>query len=323
MKCRSCEQEFDNSVHTKICPNCKTPIKPIKEITIPDVIQIVIEEKGKEILNEPKIVYNYVADYFHGNESDKSLFKIACNNNILSAGYKILSTDSEEEKSAIIKQQYKKLQQTAFLSSEYAEKAVNFVLEGIGIEIKTEEPSVKPADTTQNSRTVKSNKPPVYSEKKINDYVKFWRYWIPKCLNLSVFHGKNYYIDFHKNITVPMRTAAFASISKQGLYPDDLIALVCETGKNKEIISGILFTFSSVYISIPNSINSKFSRLSSVKIDYTDIISAEFAGTMLKIETDSPTAVRNTFTFDFKNFYIFPVPFAEALMRFTNFIKII
>ncbi len=136
MQCKSCGSKWETTAQVNKCPFCgadMTPKKDPNNMDVSDVIEHLIETQGKDILKNSKQVMSYIMDLVAGHERDKKLFRVLCNNDMLTIGHKLLSVSSPVQQEIIIKKSIVTLTEEAFLSDENATTAMNLLLKGIGI----------------------------------------------------------------------------------------------------------------------------------------------------------------------------------------------
>lgn len=121
--------------------------------TVPSAIKKIIDDNGLEVLKSSKIVLAYVMDYVRGEEKNKKLLRIACNEGVLDFMLDAKKSDDELQKNICIKKAQKRLMEEAFLAEEYAWHIIEMISEGLSLELL-----YKPSYRSQKPRESKISK---------------------------------------------------------------------------------------------------------------------------------------------------------------------
>lgn len=127
--CQSCGSEWASNIMSKQCPFCGNNLNNDIGISnsIGRILDFIISNRGIDVLVDKRVVISYIMDIFSGDEKDKKLFKIACDNGILEYVKRIyLSTDSNQ-KNILINKAINILEEKAFLSHENSMHIINMI----------------------------------------------------------------------------------------------------------------------------------------------------------------------------------------------------
>lgn len=112
-------------------------------MTVAKALEIIIMERGKDILKSSNMVQSMIMDYVTGYDNEKKLFRVGCQHGILNYAYDILISNDGVQRKLLANKAKKWLETEAFLSEENAIIAVNIILEAMNMEFQLKNERVK------------------------------------------------------------------------------------------------------------------------------------------------------------------------------------